>query len=326
MSSRALSLNQQNKKYLRAFNVRQDLLAVADLVELCFKDTLDDDGRMYIRQMRQTAKSSHLLNIASSSALSGNMPPGGFVWEESGQLVGNLSLIPVLAMGKRRYLIANVAVAPEYRRLGIARELTLAALENAKRKGADEIWLQADANNQAAQKLYLQMGFIARAERITWQTKASPDLGLENKSSIHVRLQRPNDWPQQIEWLKANYPANVHWNLPLNFKQFQPGFLGSMQRLFGDQHSRQWAATKKGRVLGILSWQSSTLHADRLWLASNEKFEEEAILALLAHAHLNLRLGRGLLLNYPANRGESQFRAMGFEVMRHLIWMQYSGN
>ena len=326
MSARALSLKFPNNKHLRAFNIRQDLLAVADLVELCFKDTLDADGRMYIRQMRRTAKSSHLLTLVSSSALSSNLPPGGFVWEESGELVGNLSLIPFVAMGKRRYLIANVAVAPDYRRMGIASELTIAALKKAKQQGADEIWLQADADNQAAQKLYSKMGFISQAQRITWQAKPSPDLGLEQQNSLHIRLQLASDWPQQIEWLKKVYPDNVRWNLPLNFKQFQPGFLATVQRLLGNQHSRQWAATKKGQLLGLLCWQSSSLQADRLWLAIDEKYEEETILDLLAHGHLNLRRGRGLLLNYPANRGESQFRAMGFRPMRQLIWMQYSGN
>lgn len=306
--------------------MRRDLMAVADLVELCFKDSLDEDGRMYIRQMRRTAQSNQMLALAISAASSSNLPPGGFVWEEAGQLIGNLSLIPVAAFGKRRYLIANVAVHPEHRRKGIASELTLAAIRKVRGSGADEIWLQVDNDNQAAQNLYGQMGFQEQARRITWQAKALPEIALNQLSSINVRLQRPTDWPQQLDWLKNSYPENVQWNLPLNFKQFQPGFLGSMQRLFGDRHSRQWAATRKGQLLGVLSWQSSTLHADRLWLASNAENEAEAILALLAHAHVNLRLGRGLLLNHPAQRGESQFREMGFKPMRHLLWMQFKGN
>lgn len=50
MSARALGLHAELKSNLRSFDMRRDLLAVADLVELCFKDSLDADGRMYIRQ------------------------------------------------------------------------------------------------------------------------------------------------------------------------------------------------------------------------------------------------------------------------------------
>jgi hypothetical protein len=39
-----------SSSHLRAFDVRHDLDAVADLVEVCFADTLDADGRRYIQQ------------------------------------------------------------------------------------------------------------------------------------------------------------------------------------------------------------------------------------------------------------------------------------
>ncbi len=323
MNARALSFEGHLEANLRAFDIRKDLLSVADLVELCFKDSLDADGKMYIRQMRRTAQSSKLLTMAIATSLSSEMPPGGFVWTEGQELVGNLSLIPVIAFGLRRYLIANVAVHPNHRRKGIASQLTSAALIKADKSGADEIWLQADKDNQAAQILYTQLGFVEKAQRTTWQTKASQVNSQAIDAQINVRHPRAEDWPQQLEWLKSNYPEHVQWNLPLNFKQFQPGFLGSVRRLLGDRQSRQWAATRGKQLLGILSWQSSSLQADRLWLASSEKNEAEALTALLANAHSKLRMGRSLLLNYPAYRGEDQFRKLGFSPMRNLVWMKY---
>ena len=129
MSAQALTVEKAHAAHLRPFDIRSDLSAVADLVELCFKDSLDADGRLYIRQMRRTAKSGHLLNLAAAAGGSSNTPPGGYVWVEADRLVGNLSLIPVFSQGVTRYLIANVAVHPDFRRKGIARALTQAALE-----------------------------------------------------------------------------------------------------------------------------------------------------------------------------------------------------
>lgn len=325
MSARALPLSAARPAQLRPFNMGRDLSAVADLVELCFQDTLDEDGRMYIRQMRRTANSNNLLNAAISATLNNDMPPGGFIWEEAGRLVGNLSLVPINALGRRYYLIANVAVHPDYRRRGIASQLTEAALERALASRVDQIWLQVDHNNAAAIQLYRQMGFGEQAHRIGWAFRPSGQLAQLPGPKLHIRKATSADWSAQKSWLKASYPAEVRWNLPLDLRHLQPGLMGSVQRLLGDRRVLQWAAESEGRLLGILSWQSSMLNADRLWLACAPENEALALPSLLSQAHEHLRRGRKVLLNYPAGRGEAIFEAQGFTRMRQLIWMRYSG-
>src|SRR3972149_2661349 len=120
MSAQALTLPKPKASQLRPFDLRRDLLPVADLVELCFAESLDADGRLYIRQMRQAAAGPGMA-LGSATSMS------GFVWVEEGSLVGNLSLIPHHYGRRRLYLIANVAVHPDHRRHGIARTLTQAA-------------------------------------------------------------------------------------------------------------------------------------------------------------------------------------------------------
>ena len=110
--------------YLRRLDMRHDLAKVADLVELCFYDTLDPEGKQYLKDMRRAAHNATLLGWASSMIDDASMPPSGYVWEEHERLVGNLSLIPINIQGKRGYMFANVATHPEYRGRGIARELT----------------------------------------------------------------------------------------------------------------------------------------------------------------------------------------------------------
>jgi ribosomal-protein-alanine N-acetyltransferase len=61
--------------------------------------------------------------------------------------------------------ILNLAVAPEFRRQGIARKLVLSALSHARSKGARRAFLEVRASNTAAQKLYSSLGFSGAAIR-----------------------------------------------------------------------------------------------------------------------------------------------------------------
>ena len=83
-------------------------------------------------------------------------------------------------------------------------------------------------------------------------------------------------------------------------------------------------ANKGEELLAILTWQSSSMQSDRLWLATSADNEAEAMPALLAHAHRHLRKGRNLVLNYPADRGNSMFEEASFTHLRSLIWMQHA--
>ncbi|MEA3349640.1 MAG: GNAT family N-acetyltransferase, partial [Chloroflexota bacterium] len=140
MSAIPLTLRPTTEKHLRPFDMRRDLEPAADLIELCFAKTLTADGRRYLCDMRSAANknSSHWAMI---SAMRTSLPLAGFVWEEDGQVVGNLNLSPFFHWGRRIYLIANVAVNPNYRRRGIARALTKAALKKSHRWRAHEVWL-----------------------------------------------------------------------------------------------------------------------------------------------------------------------------------------
>src|SRR5512140_1249571 len=107
---------------IRKVNVGQDLLAVADLIEVCFATTLDEDGREYLRHLRSAARDASYLTLLQRAAERIASPLMGFVWEENNRVVGNLSLIPINRRGQSTFLIANVAVHPDYRGRGIGRQ------------------------------------------------------------------------------------------------------------------------------------------------------------------------------------------------------------
>jgi ribosomal protein S18 acetylase RimI-like enzyme len=319
MSAHALSLPHTKPANVRPFDMRRDLLAVADLVELCFANSLDADGRLYIRQMRQAARGGPLLDLAAGS---GEAPLGGMVWVEEGDVIGNLSLIPHNYASHRINLIANVAVHPDFRGRGIAHELTLAALEDIERRGAGDTWLQVDETNTTAVHIYERIGFQERFRRTSWRAK--PDRArARSVGSAQVHSRRSQDWERQRSWLQATYPEELRWHLPLDFGFLQPGLWGSLQRAFGERRADQWSAERDGHLLGVLTWQSSSLEADRLWLAAAPENEAEAIPALMAFAHSSLATARKLALNYPAGRAAEALQAAGFSPLRTLIWMQF---
>jgi ribosomal protein S18 acetylase RimI-like enzyme len=307
--------------YLRRFDPQRDLNRVADLVEQCFADTLDADGRRYIQQMRATARSPRLLRWAQRMTEHTSFPLSGFVWEQDEQIVGNLSILPFSFRGKRGYLIANVAVHPTYRRRGIARAMTEAALQTARKRRAQTVWLHVRTDNPPAIQLYQRMGFVERLRRtqwVSWRTGMHP---LPPQVSVLPRQRR--HWPQQREWFNRLHPPEIGWYLSLPMGALRPGIWGFLYRFFAEVHLRQWAAMAGKRLLGVLTWQRTYASADRLWLAAPTESEEVAVRALLPFARRRLSPHRSLRLEYPAGRAAQALQSVGFTPQQTLIWMTW---
>jgi [ribosomal protein S18]-alanine N-acetyltransferase len=55
--------------------------------------------------------------------------------------------------------VQTVAVAPDVRRLGLGRALTTALVDEARQRGAHDVFLEVRADNAGAQRLYAELGF-----------------------------------------------------------------------------------------------------------------------------------------------------------------------
>lgn len=301
---------------LRPLEIRRDLRAVADLVELCFAETLDADGRRYIHQIRAAAENPRTLGLVNrvSSSLS------GYVWEEDGRIVGNLNLLPVVAVKRQSYLIANVAVHPDCRRRGIARSLTQAAIEFIRKRGISSAWLQVNEKNPGAEQLYSNFGFVERSRRTVWHsTQEAANTKLSTDISISTRKAR--DWKLQSQWLDHFYPEEVRWHLVLKPNLLKPGLPGIFNRLFSERRFRQWSAHQGRHLIGTVSWQSSYTQADWLWLATTPQHQDLAISSLLPYAKRFLAHRRTLAVNFPAGVAVQALEASGFKSHQTLIWM-----
>ncbi len=61
--------------------------------------------------------------------------------------------------------VMNVAVAPEYRRQGYAKEILRLLTEEAQKRGIKKLFLEVRVKNEPAQKLYESQGFTALSAR-----------------------------------------------------------------------------------------------------------------------------------------------------------------
>ncbi len=307
---------------IRKLDVRRDLVNVADLIELCFYNQMDSEGRDYVRQIRRAARDNRYLRWIPGAGEQVSFPLHGYVWEEDEKIVGNLSLIPFLRGGKWRYLIANVAVHPDYRRHGIARRLTQRALDHIREHGVAEAWLQVRDDNEAAYNLYRSLGFVERARRTLWVSSRTSLNSPTLPTGVAVRPGTPRDWPQEEAWMQIVYPPEVTWNLPFDLRHFRPSIGNRLLRFLRGEKVRHWTAWQGDRMIGAAAWEPNPRGGDNLWLSPSKEREDLAVRALLSHCRQEMFYQRMLTVNYPAGRAELAFLQSGFESHNTLIWME----
>ena len=321
MSSITLPAKAHEYPQVRSLNMLRDLSTVADLIELCFSPTMDQDGQRYLSDMRRASRDDKFLSWANHMAESTSLPLTGYVWEEHNKIIGNASLIPFRDKGQRIYLIANVATHPDHRRRGIGRILTQRAIEHARNKKATAIWLHVRDDNPGAVKLYEDLGFQEIVRRTNWQ--ANPDSSfLKPASDIQIVPRHPRFWSQQQDWLRRLYPEALSWYQPLNLTALKPGLMNWLYMLFMDFNIKQWAAVRGDDLLATLTWMPYGGRTESMYGATGTEADPEALTQLLIHVRRALSNRSTLSLDYPAGEMTDAILAAGFKPRRTLIWMK----
>lgn len=83
------------------------------------------------------------------------------VAEVAGRVAGYAVFWQVLDQGE----LGNVAVAPEWRRRGLARRLVARVMERAAARGVRELFLEVRPSNSGARQLYESFGFTRVGQR-----------------------------------------------------------------------------------------------------------------------------------------------------------------
>ncbi|HVO71000.1 MAG TPA: N-acetyltransferase [Aggregatilineaceae bacterium] len=245
MSAAGLLASKRDFSCLRPVYLRHDLRAIADLMEVCFASTLDPAGRAAIQEMRAISRSGPLLWVIARLGKVVPLMPG-FVWIEGGRVVGNVTITP--AHYGDGWVIANVAVYPEYRGQGIAHHLIHAALDQIARQGAFAT-LQVDADNAPARHVYEGLGFQTQRLFTRWRRAGyhRPPASPPELPPLHRLARREAGQSYALaRRVRPDARGGMGWLRPTRPGDFRPPRLGTLQALISGQQSDFWIVPGQG--------------------------------------------------------------------------------
>lgn len=246
---------QQAFRGLRPLNPMRDLRQVVELLRIAFPEELGRPEAAWLQDIETLGALKPLIWLANQF----NMALGGFfygfVWIEEGQVVGNVTISRI---SPENWLISNVAVHPEHRRRGIARDLMEASVEWIDERRGRWAILEVRRENVPAKALYADMGFV-----VVEGTTELERHGAERTSRIAppdgylLRPARLDDAPQMFELVRRVTPALAQRIEPLRRQDYSGGRLGrvaqGVRQLFGLPVTLRWVATDEaGRLVGLV--------------------------------------------------------------------------
>lgn len=261
MVARAISQSRSTVRGVRPFDPTRDLVAVARLLEQAFR-TESTFPFAHAPLLREVG--IFLWTLSYVPIFPGDI--SGFVWVEDGKVVGNVTL--GLDEGRLdRVVISNVAVKPEYRRQGIARQLMIAALNALRAHAVKWALLNVRPTNPGAIKLYKELGFQEIEMRGEWsrtsffpEMKRAQELGVQE---IRLRPLRSTERRAAVELIRAAIPANVQAIRGRWFDEFELSWEDRVTEIVTDfliaQETRRWVLERNGKLAALM-----TLRAQRI--------------------------------------------------------------
>jgi ribosomal protein S18 acetylase RimI-like enzyme len=310
---------------LRPIDSMRDLVGVTTLIERAFADDMDDGSRSHMREMRWLGMTFGWLDWFVPSG-QGLMP--GYVWQEDGQIVGNVTVRKLSAFG-HGWMIGNVAVAPEWRGRGIARQMMEASIELVRHNHGGWIALQVRTDNDIARKLYQALDFVDTGEVVYLENRA---LDADRAAPINdgLRPARAGDMEPLYTLAQSLVPDSARWAEPV----YRSLFDVSLERRLTDRltsEQRVWRVADNGDHLcgGALleikrRKRQARLH---LWMmpAQRGRYEDALIDSVLAEVHRPIDLVAARL---PGEHiaGRVALTTRGFRQVRALTSMKLTLN
>lgn len=290
----------------RPINLRKDIPQVLALLNLVFRTSRDSDANHALNRMSLAQHPWFLLRLRQW--YEGIVP--GYVWEESGSIVGNVSVLTTKTKG--RFLVANVAVHPQFRRQGIARNLMETVVQHVRERGGREMLLQVRQDNEAAINLYESIDFAQLGSMTNWYSSfrqfrllpvAASAQSPDHSGEFFIRPLRPREWRRAYELDTAVVHPDMNWPEPLADDHYRSNLWRWFSNVINARQAETWVAEAgDGRLAGLASIQSEWGRLHTLSLRTRPEWRgavEQPLLAKLLR-RLQHMYRRNIRIDHPA--------------------------
>jgi ribosomal protein S18 acetylase RimI-like enzyme len=316
-------------------NPMTDLGQVANLIEEAFAGDLDDSGQSALQELRWLNRFRPFLwwtlltNFEQTNFLT------GFVWEEDGRIVGNVTINQV-GPNSRRWSISNVAVDKNYRGRGIAANLLMAGFDMVKNYNGSSILLQVRADNLPAKKLYNSFKFKEIGGTAYLQLNQVLKVNSQSLPSGVILRTRQYDWRdnrQVYKLIKATTPTLVQQEWPVRQSQI---WIGEYERvedffrwLIGNTPA-YWVAEDNRNLIAAVTIQPGLWkqpHTIELTVHPEWRGHLEKPLISRALKYLSRWKSQSVVVKHLVDHTEAitVFKEYGFQEKQALLWMKWQG-
>lgn len=248
-----ITAGQSVSEGIRPIDLGRDMPQVLELLRLTFGESLDSDERQAFGEA--AIRPDFLWRLDPAATRLGS----GFVWVSDGRIVGNVTLLSTRVYG--RFLVANVAVHPSFRRRGIAIAMMRAVEDAVRARNGRIILLQVVKDNIPAINLYRSLGYRELGNMTTWS--AAPSRLRQIPATIGGEL-APDIRPLPGNWWRRAYDLDVsrlapdlNWPEPLAPGAYKQTVWGRINDFFNGRQREVWMAIDEGHQLAGLAAVSS---------------------------------------------------------------------
>lgn len=233
----------------RPINLNRDIPQVIKLLEMVFGKALG--GRLL----------GAGLDVDNAPSLLWRLNPGasklalGYVFEVNGEIVGNATVLTTNVRG--RYLVVNVAVHPDFRHMGIARQLMGSVMAMVRARHGREILLQVEHDNEAALNLYRSLKFSDIGTVTAWYAPSSRlreiPASTGDDGTRFIRELRRQEWQEAYELDLTAHPPDLNWPDSLPTDAYRQGLVRWFENVLSGRRFETWVISGGNRSLAGLA-------------------------------------------------------------------------
>jgi ribosomal protein S18 acetylase RimI-like enzyme len=317
---------------IRPLRPARDLSELADLLEQAFGSELAFGGKQMLRELRFLGRLGPLSLLLLDVGSPINGLSNGFVCEQDGRVVGNVTLSRPTGHA-RRWQLSNVAVLDEYRGRGIGRSLVETAIETVVQRGGHAVYLYVRDDNPAAVHLYESTGFVT-LDRLT---SLMLDGGQPSAGFCELRLLRrlrPSEGQALYELAAQARGAGQRWlGLPRRRRFVRTAderFFQWLSGLWTGQRETFWGASSTsprlyaGASLQVSLGSNLKPHQVEVWIHPSSRGRLEGRLAQDVVTLAARQSPRRVVVTLAVSEGalERALLEQGFSWLRTLILMK----